>query len=907
MMAGPRAASVSLSRRSAAVAVALLLAAAFAILAHEATERELFPGDHSIQESVRAWRQPEFERSMRALSVLGSGQLLIPLNIVLAWGLWRRGYRNPLLVPTLTLGAVATEALLKWLVHRPRPKDVGYGFPSGHVMVSIVFFGLVLYLLWQARGGDAVAWLAVAVGVVAVGAIGVSRIYLNAHWLSDVLGAAAGGLAYLMFAVLRLGPEIRAHPAEVAACDAPHARAVFRHWALAGSAGVLALVDVGTRILTNNDEARFPVLAQSIVAGGNWLVPSLNGAPYVNKPPLLAWAIVVASWPAGHVTQFTAVIPSVVAGLVTVFAVHRLGREMWNPTTGRYAAAVAATTQGLFVHARVPMPDMMLTAFGALSLWALHRMRRRQPGLAWLAFYAALAAAFWTKGPAGLMPLAVALVYALVRRRVEPLGWLRLGSGVLVLGALVAPWIAAASLRETHALGQTVAVDYMLWYAPQHLSIMSLVTPLEHVLSVLTPWAWLVPFALYDAWRQRRGQGTERNAVLLVLVWTVSEFAMLALSQQQRVRYYIPLVPPLSLLLGWWLGGAVVQRRTVSLWPFRWTVTLLGAAAALALVWSAAQGRLLRDAWALLPMSSAETLIIVIAGAATVIAMEVGLRTQRAQRAIPIAVIAAAVFVTALNHAEQLQRNAAFDYPGVVRHAAELRAPGERLATLGIPALPVAFYLAEPVTELSADGVDGRGWAKPGTIVMVADSPAVASRVAAVDVAAHASLGRQQIVIGRVNGSPAPLSPVLTTPVRAHRAASMSTELRHIAFEVLCVMIAIAAVVGRAYALRHGRAAVVYAAEAVIILALASFPANAWVFMAGIATAASCVYLRWRRPVLAGDPHVWIAVLLMVALPLDFLEDVLQGDPITVDPVWGVSAVLGIALLTWRRLRPATA
>jgi hypothetical protein len=191
--------------------------------------------------------------------------------------------------------------------------------------------------------------------------------------------------------------------------------------------------------------------------------------------------------------------------------------------------------------------------------------------------------------------------------------------------------------------------------------------------------------------------------------------------------------------------------------------------------------------------------------------------------------------------------------------------------------------------------------------MVVADSPALASRVAAIDVAAQASLGRQAVVIGRVTGSSAPPSPMVITAPRAHRAAGMSTGLRHIAFEVLCVMIAIAGVVGRAYALRHGHTAVVYAAEAIIILALASFLANAWVFMAGVATAASGVYLRWRRPALAGDPHVWIAVLLMVALPLDFLEDVLQGDPVTVDPVWGVSALLGIALLTWRRLRPATA
>jgi hypothetical protein len=132
--------------------------------------------------------------------------------------------------------------------------------------------------------------------------------------------------------------------------------------------------------------------------------------------------------------------------------------------------------------------------------------------------------------------------------------------------------------------------------------------------------------------------------------------------------------------------------------------------------------------------------------------------------------------------------------------------------------------------------------------------------------------------------------------------------VRHIALEVLCLVIALAAVVGRTYALRHGTApTAVYPAEALIILALASFPGHVWIFVAGIVAAASYAYLRWRRLALPDSPHVWAAVLLMLALPLDILEDVLQGDPVTADPIWVVSALLGVVLLTWHRLRPATA
>jgi 4-amino-4-deoxy-L-arabinose transferase-like glycosyltransferase len=594
------------------------------------------------------------------------------------------------------------------------------------------------------------------------------------------------------------------------------------------------------------------------------------------------------------------------AGLVTVLVVYRLGRELWNPTTGRYAAAVAATTQGLFVHSRVPMPDMMLTAFGALSLWALHRMRRRPTGLAWLAFYVALAAGFWTKGPAGLMPLGVALGYAVFRRRVEPIGWLRLGPGLLVLAGLVAPWTLAAALREGDAVQRTVAVDYVLWYMPQHLSIVTLLTPIEHLLSVMVPWVWLAPFAVVDAWRLRHGKGAEREAVVLVLVWTAALVALLSLSQQQRVRYYVPLVPPISLLLGWWLGTAVVQRRTPSLWPFRWTAALLGTGAAVAVVWSAAQGRLLRDAWAILPTSSWQMVLVTIAGATVVVVMELGLRTQRVGRAVPVAVVAAAVFLAAMNHAVQLQRNAGADFPAMVRLAAQARAAEQGIVTAGIPALPVAFYLGQPVTELTPEALARGGWAEAGTVVMLADSAVSVEHAGAITVMGRASIGRQQVAIGRVTGPLAPL-PVAAAVSAPASASTARNRVRHVAFEVLCVVIALAAVVGRTHALRHGTAPAVYAAEASIILAIASFPAHAWVFVAGLAAAVSYAFLRWRRLALPDSPHVWMAGLLILALPLDVLEDVLWGHPVRLDPVWLISALLGVAVLTWSRVRPATA
>ena len=63
-----------------------------------------------------------------------------------------------------------------------------------------------------------------------------------------------------------------------------------------GGAAVMVGVDLGRRILTTNDEARFPLLAQDILTRGDWLFPVLNGTVYHNKPILLAWLIAHALW-----------------------------------------------------------------------------------------------------------------------------------------------------------------------------------------------------------------------------------------------------------------------------------------------------------------------------------------------------------------------------------------------------------------------------------------------------------------------------------------------------------------------------------------------------------------------------------------------------------------------------------
>ena len=94
---------------------------------------------------------------------------------------------------------------------------------------------------------------------------------------------------------------------------------------------LMAAIDLGRRVLVTNDEARFAMLAQDVLTRGAWLFPELNGVPpYNNEPPLQAWMIALASWPAGHVTQLTAALPTALAAVGTALVVFAVGRSLFN-------------------------------------------------------------------------------------------------------------------------------------------------------------------------------------------------------------------------------------------------------------------------------------------------------------------------------------------------------------------------------------------------------------------------------------------------------------------------------------------------------------------------------------------------------------------------------------------------
>ncbi|MDP3071265.1 MAG: phosphatase PAP2 family protein [Opitutaceae bacterium] len=188
------------------VALAAGMAWAFGWIASESMAGRLVS---TADEAVAAWfrvqETPGLTAVMQLVTGLGSMAWVTGITLIAALGLvWKRRWYGLLALGLAVPGGMALNVFLKTLFHRPRPVPElwaqifsGYGFPSGHTMAATLLYGALAVLACGAiNRGRGRMGACVGAGAL-VGLVGWSRLQLGAHFLSDVIGAVAAGLAWL--------------------------------------------------------------------------------------------------------------------------------------------------------------------------------------------------------------------------------------------------------------------------------------------------------------------------------------------------------------------------------------------------------------------------------------------------------------------------------------------------------------------------------------------------------------------------------------------------------------------------------------------------------------------------------------------------------------------------------------
>ncbi|MCL5965771.1 MAG: HAD-IC family P-type ATPase [Deltaproteobacteria bacterium] len=186
----------------------------FGVLEDVISHDPLVDVDVFVYHLLQSLRTPAMDRVMIAATELGDAQVLLPVMLVaLAWLL---SYRLWLTAGYWLAAIGVAEVLakvLKLALHRPRPAAFyggieQFSFPSGHATMSVVVYGFLAFLLCRnARPG--LRKVVISLTATLIGLIALSRLYLGAHWLSDVLGGASFGVAWI--AALAIAYEYQSH------------------------------------------------------------------------------------------------------------------------------------------------------------------------------------------------------------------------------------------------------------------------------------------------------------------------------------------------------------------------------------------------------------------------------------------------------------------------------------------------------------------------------------------------------------------------------------------------------------------------------------------------------------------------------------------------------------------------
>jgi undecaprenyl-diphosphatase len=181
------------------------------VFAYLAGGADPFPGDLRVSLWLQSWRTPWLDAVMTGISAIGYRPWALPLVALTTAVLYITGRRKQsgLLLAVLLTTTVAVTVISN-VVARPRPPDDllqvfrytgAFSFPSSHVMHATVFLGTLTFTVAGSWKPGLARRLVLASLVLALAAMGASRLYLGAHWLSDVVGGYAFGAVLLAAAI----------------------------------------------------------------------------------------------------------------------------------------------------------------------------------------------------------------------------------------------------------------------------------------------------------------------------------------------------------------------------------------------------------------------------------------------------------------------------------------------------------------------------------------------------------------------------------------------------------------------------------------------------------------------------------------------------------------------------------
>lgn len=378
---------------------------------------------------------------------------------------------------------------------------------------------------------------------------------------------------------------------------------------LLAAASIYAATLLAPPHLMDDVDAVQAQIARNMLESGDWVTARLNGVVYLEKSPLKYWMI-ACSYALFGVHDWAARLPVVLSILALCWLTSAIGRWAFSREAGFYAGLSLATSIGLFLFTRILIPDVILTATIALSLWSLLRaldQAEARPRL-WAALMAvAMGAGLLLKGLIALVfPVAAGLLFLLFTGRLLELEtWKRLRpfSGAAIIFLIAAPWHIAATLANPPYFdfsmdsgpGKYRGFFWFYFFNEHLLRFLNRRWPRDYNtvprhLFWLLHLLWFFPWSLYfPRLLKLQYRGADRASQTRLLFLCLAGFILVFFSFSTTQEYYsLPAYPAFALLL----GCAIAENS-------RWILIAQRAAGAIAALACAAVFFILSQVWSL--------------------------------------------------------------------------------------------------------------------------------------------------------------------------------------------------------------------------------------------------------------------------------------------------------------------
>ena len=343
---------------------------------------------------------------------------------------------------------------------------------------------------------------------------------------------------------------------------------------------ILFLPGLWTIPPVDRDESRFAQASRQMVESGDYILPRVQDKPRLNKPPLIYWLQSASvkvfgdkegQYAHGNISVFR--LPSVLCAIASVLLTWRLGTRMFGPHIGALGAALLAACPMVIWDAHQARADQLLLTSILATQFALYMVWSSGPGgtgvppvitsdisspkragYLWPAvFWFSLSTSLMAKGPVGLMIAALTILTLCITTR----SWkwtlrLRPLLGILILAALVGPWVYAVGSRvgwteylaiiQKETLGRSTEAAEGHWGPPGYHLVLLCV--------LFWPGVLLTGTAVIRAFRTARNPSPANRATpeLFLLAWALPAWIAFELISTKLPHYTMPLYPALAIL-----------------------------------------------------------------------------------------------------------------------------------------------------------------------------------------------------------------------------------------------------------------------------------------------------------------------------------------------------------------------